>query len=125
MLVERRTLIKVTEVIKKLYGNKFNITTQYKMLKLKKALEDDKSIYQELFFSNLGDFLEKNEDGSFKGNGTNGYVIKDECFGEVAGKIAEIMGMKIQVPDIYFSIDELEELGLTMEEFEAFMDFIK
>jgi hypothetical protein len=45
MLVERRTLIKVTEVIKKLYGNKFNITTQYKMLKLKKALEDDESIY--------------------------------------------------------------------------------
>ena len=125
MLVERRKLMKAVEVIKKLYGNKFNVTTQYKMLKIKKALEEDEPIYQELFFSNLGDFLEKDEEGNYKGNETNGYIIKDECFGEAAGKIAEIMGMKIQVPDIYFSIDELEELGLTMEEFEAFMDFIK
>jgi hypothetical protein len=31
----------------------------------------------------------------------------------------------IQVPDIYFTIEELEKLDLTLEELDAFIPFIK
>ena len=40
-------------------------------------------------------------------------------------KLYELKQIKVQVPDLYFSLDELEKLELKMEELNAFIDLIK
>ena len=37
----------------------------------------------------------------------------------------ELNGLEIQIPDIYFSLDELEPIGLTLGQLELLEPFIK
>ena len=43
----------------------------------------------------------------------------------IANKIEEINSIQVQFPDIYFSLEELEPLGLTLGELELLEPFIK
>ena len=54
-----------------------------------------------------------------------GIKIKQDCIKECSEKINEINNRQIQLPDIYFSLDELEPLGLTLGELELLDSFIK
>jgi hypothetical protein len=44
---------------------------------------------------------------------------------EVEKAVTEIQEIEIQIPDIYFSLDELEDLGLTLYELDVLEPFIK
>jgi hypothetical protein len=44
---------------------------------------------------------------------------------ECLEKLTQLSKRTVQLPDLYFSIDELQELGLTLGELEVLEPFIK
>lgn len=125
MIIKRTDLPILTNVFSRISELKFNINTQYKLLKMKKAIEEEEEIYLKQLEALKEEYCIKDENGQFITNKNGGYQI-DEAKAEECGKLVqEINAIQIQVPDMYFSIEELEPLNLTFNELEAFDPFIK
>lgn len=125
MIIKRHRLDSLEQIFNKLLSQTFAIQTQYKFLKLKKSIEEEIEIYRIQYASLLDQFCEKDEEGNFITDGANGYKVDPKKMPEVEKAVTEIQEVEIQIPDIYFSLDELEDLGLTFYELNVLEPFIK
>ena len=124
MLLQRRYLTPALDTIAKLDNEVFNINTQYKLIKIKKKLLEEQEIYQEQLDS-LKAFFETDESGNYIMSNDGGYKIKSEFKELCFKKLEEINHLKVQVPDIYFSLEELEPFNLTLKNLESLEPFIR
>lgn len=125
MLLERKIVKKFFNIFEKLSEKTFDISTQYKFILLKKEIEKDGEIIDEQLDIVLNRYAEKNEQGKIIYTDDGGVKVKEELAEECLKKIEEIQTQKIQLPDVYFSFDELDDLGLTLEELSVLEPFIK
>lgn len=120
MVIQRNQLLQLNNIFNKiLNNNQINIYTQYKFLKLKKIYDDELSIYQQ----QLNRILQYCDD--INGDNKNILKIKPEFLEQCKKDVQTINSIITQLPDIYFSLDELENLQLTFSELEILMPFIK
>ena len=125
MLYQRNQLEGLYSIInQKLDKLSFSIQTQYKFLKLKKVVQEELQLYYNQL-AGLRQFIEVDEQGQPVVSEDGGIRIKEEEIGNCTKLINEINQMEIQLPDIYFSLDELENLGLTLAELDKLSPFIK
>lgn len=125
MLIKRNTLESLYKVIDiKLNNLTFSIQTQYKFLKLKKVLQEELQLYYTQLAA-LTAFFELDDDGNPIVSEDGGVKIKEDSYDECNRISDEINAVQIQVPDLYFSLDELQGLGLTLQELEVLEPFIK
>lgn len=108
--------------IKKLH---FSVQTQYKFLKINKVVLNEIDIFEQQKQSLIESYAELDENNKLIVSENGGIKIKEECLQECVDKINEINALQITFPDIYFSLDELEPLGLTLEELELLDPFVK
>lgn len=125
VLVKRIGIQKIENLILSLSKEKFNIKTQYKLIKIHKAIKNEQEIYQEQIQLNFEPFLEKDENGIPKINESGGYKIKKDKITECYLLMNKMNNLEVQLPDLFFSFDELEELDLTLEQLETLEPFIK
>lgn len=125
MICSTERLKELSKIIDKIKEKTFDINTQYKFIKISKVIREEEELVNEQQFLLLKQYAEKNEDGQFIVNKDGGFKIKEECVEECGLKIIEINNRQITLPDIYFSLDELEPLGLTLGELELLEPFIK
>lgn len=125
MICSTERLKELSKIIGKIKEKIFDINTQYKFIKISKVIREEEELVNEQQFLLLKQYAEKNEDGQFIVNKNGGFKIKEECVEECGLKIMEINNRQITLPDIYFSLDELEPLGLTLGELELLEPFIK
>lgn len=125
MTIKRRDINNLYKTISALKDKKFDIKLQYKLIKIKKSIQEEMEIYQEQMFKNCYDFFELDENNNPIVSADGGYKIKSEQINECNKILNQLENMSIQIPDIYFSLDELQTLNLTMEELELFIPFIK
>lgn len=123
MLFSRSKLEQLYILLEQKGNLHFSVSTQYKLLKIKKILREEIEIYNEQITS-LSNFFEKDDLGNLIKN-QNGFKIKDEYLEQCKIKINELNNSQISLPDIYFSLDELEPLSLTLNELELLEPFIK
>lgn len=112
-------------LLNKIKGLHFSVQTQYKFLKILKAVQSEIEIFDQQRQSLIKDYAELDENGNIIQSENGGIKIKEDKFEECSEKIREINSIQIQFPDIYFSLDELEPLGLTLEELSLLDPFIK
>ncbi len=124
MLVKRIYLNPLFNLTSKLLSQQFSIQTQYKFLKLRKILDEELQIYVQQA-QELTKYFEVDENNNFIQTESGEFKIKPENFEEFNSKVREIDQMEIQIQDIYFSLDELENLGLTLADLEVLSPFIK
>lgn len=124
MLVKRNKMKQIGEVIDKLRKQNFNISTQYKFIQIAKAFEQEQEILNEQLDSLIIEYGERNEQNQLIQE-AKGVKIKDEYTLECSKKIQEIYSLNAQIPDIYFSFEELDSLGLTLGDLEILEPFIK
>lgn len=125
MLYQRNQLEGLYSIInQKLDKLSFSIQTQYKFLKLKKVAQEELQLYYNQL-AGLRQFVEVDEQGQPVVSEDGGIRIKEEDIENCTKLINEINQMEIQLPDIYFSLDELENLGLTLAELDKLSPFIK
>lgn len=125
MIIKRYKLSSLEQIFNKLLSQTFAVQTQYKFLKLKNSIKEELEIYRIQYASLLDRFCEKDEEGNLIINGADGYKVDPKKMPELEKAITEIEEVEIQVPDIYFSLDELEDLGLTLYELNVLEPFIK
>ena len=125
MICSTERLKELSKIIDKIKEKTFDINTQYKFIKISKVIREEEELINEQQFLLLKQYAEKNEDGQFIVNKSGGFKIKEECVEECGLKIMEMNNRQITLPDIYFSLDELEPLGLTFGELELLEPFIK
>lgn len=125
MICSTERLKELSKIIDKIKEKTFDINTQYKFIKISKVIREEEELVNEQQFLLLKQYAEKNEDGQFIVNKDGGFKIKEECVEECGLKIMEMNNRQITLPDIYFSLDELEPLGLTLGELELLEPFIK
>lgn len=125
MLVKRKNISKLEELINSLSKRKFNIKTQYKFIKIKKAIEQEEEIYQEQLKINCEPFFERDNEDNPILSSQGGYKIKAEKMNECYLLMNQMNNLEVQIPDIYFSLDELEELNLPLESLSILEPFIK
>ena len=125
MLIKRDTIKDIENVIQLLSDKKFDIKTQYKSIKINKALKQEEEIYNEQIRLNCQDFFERDENGNPLVNEDGGYKIKKDRIQECYLMIDKMNNLEIQIPDIYFTLDELESLNLTLNELLILEKFIK
>lgn len=124
MLINRDNLTLINEIFNRVADTRFNISTQYKLIKLKKAIQEENEIYLTQL-DRLKDFFLTDENGDYIQNENGGYAIDKNRLEECQDLINEVNALQVQVPDMYFSLDELEPLNLSFKELEALDPFIK
>lgn len=99
--------------------------TAYKFAKLKKDLEDGLKFYQEQMNKIINDYAQKDEKGQcvFTENHQD-VLIKEGLERECHAKIAELENCELDI-DISFTVDELENLSLTVNEMSTILPLIK
>ncbi len=125
MLIRREDLFLIKKIGEQMKDKVFNIQTQYKLLKLIKIADEEYPIYMEQIQPLLDSYAEKDEQGNIIHSESGGTKIKTDQINNLEQKLYELREIKVQVPDLYFSLDELEKLGLKMGELNAFIDLIK
>lgn len=125
MLVRREDLFLIKKIGEQMKDKVFNIQTQYKLLKLIKIADEEYPIYMEQIQPLLDSYAEKDEQGNIIHSEGGGTKIKTDQMDILEQKLYELREIKVQVPDLYFSLDELEKLGLKMGELNAFINLIK
>ena len=125
MICSVENLKEIGLLIDKLKEKTFDINTQYKFIKLSKVIKEESqyAVEQELLLFNV--YGERDEKGQFIANEQGGVKIKQDCLAECLEKLTQLSKRTVQLPDLYFSIDELQELGLTLGELEVLEPFIK
>lgn len=125
MIIKRKDTKRFFDIFNKLSEKVFNINTQYKFILLKKEIEKDGEIIEEQFNLLFEKYAEKDENGKIISLKEKGIKIKDEYMQICLDKVTQISEQNITLPDIYFTLDELEELGLTLPELQVLEPFIK
>lgn len=124
MIIQRNTLPILSNIFSRISDTKFDINTQYKLLKIKKAIEEEEELYLTQL-DRLQEYCLRDENGNLIKNEDGGYAIDTEKAQECADIVKEINSIQIQIPDIQFSLDELTPLQLTFKELEVLDPFIK
>lgn len=126
MLVKRKDAAKIVAAAQgSLKDKKFNLQTQYKILKLVKAIKDEDELVNESVLIIANEYAEKDENGQVIQSEDGGIKIDMSRKADLALALNKLDTTELQLPDIYFSLDEFEGLDLTLEELNAFMAFIK
>lgn len=125
MLIKRTEIQNIENTIAFLAKRKFDIKTQYKFIKISKAIKAEQEIYQEQLQINCEPFFEKDKNGLPRINKDGGYKIKEDSLSECYLMMNRMNNLEVQLPDIYFSFDELEPLELTLEQLSYLEPFIK
>lgn len=124
MIIQRNTLPILSNIFSRISDTKFDINTQYKLLKIKKAIEEEEELYLTQL-DRLQEYCLRDENGNLIKNEDGGYAIDTEKAQECADIVKEINSIQIQIPDIQFNLDELAPLQLTFKELEVLDPFIK
>lgn len=117
-------VIALQELFKVIGNQKMSIKTTYKLSKLARRVEEEIAFYQEEFNKILNEYGKKiNGDYVFSDDGSSIIIIEgkeQEC----KQKISELQNLEIDLKDFSFSIDEFENLDITLAQFDLIYPLI-
>lgn len=110
----------------RLKNEKIPLKTAYKFNKLLNALEKELSFYQEKINEIISEYSQKDEDGNpiLSEDKTSVQIVKDKIE-ECQKKMEELSNIEFEINDISFTLDELENIDLTVLEVRSLMPLIK
>lgn len=126
MIITREQVLKLGNIIKKIKEKNCSchINVKYKVLKIEQIIKEEFEIASVLLDDIGLKYAELNEELQPKTK-DGGLVIKKDKILDLQQEVKDFQKMEIQLPDFYFTIDELEELNLSFKELESFVPLIK
>ena len=125
MKITMEQVFKVLDIYRRVKGLKVQAKIAYKFNKLCSSLEKDADFYNEELNKIVQQYGEKEEDGSFKRTPDGGVQVKEGQIESAQKDINNLLALEVDVPDIDFTVDELDGLELSIEEFNSMLPFIK
>lgn len=124
MKITMARALNIKDLYPKLTGKVLPLKTTYKITKLFNTLEEETKFYSTELNKIIKAYAEKDEEGNLIPEGENGIKIQKDKVDEAQTKINELWELEIEIPDYKFSIEELEDVGLTVGEFNLFLPLI-
>lgn len=124
MQIEMWRVLKILEIYSKFRDLSIPAKTAYKFSRLCDGLRSASVFYEEEMRKVISQYGAKNEDGSLKTTKDGGIQIEPELIKSVQEKFNELSYCEVYAPEIQFSIDELDGLGLSIGDFDIFLPFI-
>lgn len=125
MIIKSSTIQELEKIFSEINNKQFNIETQYKFIKIKKKLKEEIDIINNQIQILIDNYGEKDKNNNLVLTENGGIKIKAEALQECENKIKAINELNIQLPDIYFSLEELKPLNLSFYQLEILEPFIK
>ena len=124
MKININELVQIGNLCEKFSNRVVSARLAYKLAKLSKAISEDINFYQEKYIEYLDKFGERDDNGDFISNGGNIKIIsglEQEC----KEKFNELNSIEVEIPNIKFSLEELEQLNMTMKDILILDPFIE
>ena len=111
---------------KKIKEKKMPLRVAYKLNKLFQETQKSTVFYDENLNKIIEKFGERDEDGNFvpTKDGT-GIKIQENKINECSVELEELSNLIIDLPETKFTLDELEDLDLTIDQIGLLMPFIE
>lgn len=118
MKIPRSNVQILYEIFKKFEKNEdFSINVKYKILKLKGVLEQELEYNLKLLKELTSKYGMVSEEGEI--------LIKKEFIEEVSKQVKDFNSQEIELPDLYFTIEELSIVKIEWRDLEVLMPMIK
>lgn len=104
---------------------KVPIKLAFKFSKLFSQIEESTNFYREKLQEIIDTYAERDENGDMvpATDGTGVQIQKDKI-AECQEQLNELTSLEVEVPDITFTLDELEPFNLSIEQFDVLLPFI-
>ena len=110
-----KQLVQITQVLEKFVNEKLSIKLSYKIMKFLKVTEADMTFYKEKLTKIIEEYGERAEDGSIKMIDNN-FKIKENEIENFNKAYFELEEIEIELPNIKFNLNELEEIKISPAE---------
>jgi len=117
-------VIMARETVATLYKEKVKGKLAYKFLKFLKETETEEILYSEKFTELMNQYGEKDENGIVITNGDR-FKIKDNLIEDCRVAITDIESIEVDKPSFTITIDELEDVKISMKDMNSLFAFIK
>ena len=126
MVISMRQVLALQPVYDLIKKKTLPIKTAYKLSRLFKVIDSEARFYTEQLNTIIEQYALRDENGDkVTTNEGNSIQIAPDYVELTSQKINELLGLDVELPDLMFSLDELDSLGLTMEEVNAFFPLIQ
>lgn len=126
MVISMRQVLALQPVYDLIKKKTLPIKTAYKLSRLFKVIDNEARFYTEQLNTIIEQYALRDENGDkVTTNEGNSIQIAPEYIDSTSQKINELLSLDVELPDLLFSLDELDSLGLTMEEVNAFFPLIQ
>lgn len=124
MEISMSSVLTLDNLYAQIRSKKMPVKTGYKLSKLFKAIRDEADFYNEQIDALIAEYGERDENGEFVRT-ENGIRLRADALTAAQERINALTSLKVGLPDIQFSFDELEPLDLSLDDIQAFMPFIQ
>jgi len=117
-------LVQVKGVFAPFVRTRLSPKLSYKLLKFLKAIEFEEKFFNSKVKELLNEFGQKNKQGKYITENGNIKIIegKEEA---CANAFNELNDLEVSVPDITFTLEELKDITLSVQDIAIIEDFIK
>lgn len=119
------TLINATKVFGQITQEKISPKLAYKILKLCKGASEEEQFYDKKRSEIIQEYAIKDENGQVKISDDGMITIIPDKIPEVEKALRELNELEVEAPNIKFTLDELEELKLSVSDMFALEAFIE
>ena len=117
------TLIKTKNVLVQFFTEKLTPKLSYKLMKFISKIETEEKFFNEKMREIIDKYGEKDEKGKLIPM-DNGIKLKDGTAFECNKEIAELESIEVEAPNITFTLDELSEIKLSVQDMFLLSEFI-
>lgn len=126
MKIKMAKILDLRDIYEKIKTQSLPITTTYKISKLFTSINSETEFYQTQLNSIIQEYGKKDENGQFiLTEDKQGVQVEADKISEAQAKIVELHNLEVDLPDITFSLPELEKIELSVEEFNSLLPFIE
>lgn len=125
MQIKMTDILNLNSIYTKIKNKSFSVKTTYRMSKIFSVVTKEAEYYSNELNELIGKYADRDENGGFIPAGKDGVQIKKEYIDTVQSRLNDLLNLEVDVPDVQFSIEDLESGNLTVDEFNILMPFIK
>lgn len=117
-------ILKFPNFLKEVSDKKLGIQTTYKIFKLNKSVEEHIKFYDENLKKIIDTYAMYDEQGQLQRDEKNGILISKDNIDICTKKIQELNECLVDIPEIYFYINEFDGIKLSLEALEPIFPLI-
>lgn len=121
MKIKLQNIQGLVPVYPKLKTQTLPLKLSYKLTKFFNAADVELKFMQDRYKEIIDKYTQKDENGNilFDEHGNRIYI------GDFSKEVQDLLNLEVDMPDIMFKLEELENIQLSLEEFEVLFPFIQ